>query len=140
LDLRVSGSEFLDGGMEIDDCVAFCKMVESRVDMINVSAGAPWTTRMSLTCFEERGINSEFSLAVKKAVKKIPVTSVGGYTDPELMERFLEEGRADAFVLGRSILADPQLPIKARTGKADQIHRCLRCAVCNHRGQYQWLG
>jgi 2,4-dienoyl-CoA reductase-like NADH-dependent reductase (Old Yellow Enzyme family)/thioredoxin reductase len=139
LDMRISGSEFLEGGMEIGDCIAFCKMVEDRVDMINVSAGAPWTKRMSITCFEERGINSEFSMAVKEAVTKIPVTSVGGYTDPELMEQFLEEGRADAFVLGRSILADPQLPTKARTGKADQIHRCLRCAVCNqylyHKGR-----
>jgi NADPH-dependent 2,4-dienoyl-CoA reductase/sulfur reductase-like enzyme len=47
------------------------------------------------------------------------------------MERHLEEGRADAFVLGRSILADPMLPHKARTGSADKIRRCLRCYVCN---------
>ena len=48
---------------------------------------------------------------VRQAVQ-IPVTSVGGYTDPDLMERFLTEGKCDAFVLGRSILADPQLPTK----------------------------
>ncbi|HHU22899.1 MAG TPA: FAD-dependent oxidoreductase [Clostridiales bacterium] len=131
LDMRISGSEFIEGGLEIDDVVKFCKMVENKVDMINVSAGAPWTKRMAISIFEERGINSEFAAAVKKQVTKIPVTAVGGYTDPELMEKHLKEGRADAFVLGRSILADPMLPHKARTDNAATIHRCLRCYVCN---------
>lgn len=135
LDMRVSGSEFIDGGLEIDDVVKFCKMCEDRVDMINVSAGAPWSKRMAISVFEERGINSEFSAAVKKAVTKIPITSVGGYTDPELMEKYLTEGRADGFILGRSILADHQLPEKARTGREDRIHRCIRCYVCN-QSQY----
>ena len=133
LDMRISGSEFLEGGAEIDDCVYFCSRMaeEGLTDMMNISAGAPWTTRMAISSFEERGINSEFSYAVKQAVKNIPVSSVGGYTDPELMERFLAEGRADAFVLGRSILADPQLPEKARTGHPEQIHQCIRCFICN---------
>lgn len=136
--MRISGSEFLKGGLEIDDVVAFCKMAESRVDLINVSAGAPWTTRMAIPVFEERGINAPMAEAVKKAVS-IPVTSVGGYTDPDLMERFLEEGKCDGFVLGRSIVADPALPTKARTGHAREIHQCLRCFVCND-AQYQRRG
>lgn len=130
LDMRVSGSEFLEGGMEISEVVEFCKMAESRLDLINVSAGAPWTTRMAIPVFEERGINAPFAETVKKAIH-IPVTSVGGYTDPALMERFLEEGKCDGFVLGRSILADPLLPTKARTGRTEEIHSCLRCFVCN---------
>ena len=55
------------------------------------------------------------------------------------MERFLTEGKCDAFVLGRSILADPQLPTKARTGREEEIHQCLRCFVCND-AQYQNKG
>ena len=48
------------------------------------------------------------------------------------MERFLEEGRCDGFILGRSILADPELPEKARTGREADIHQCLRCYACNN--------
>lgn len=132
LDLRISGSEYMDDGLEIDDVAAFCKMCEDRVDMINLSAGAPWLKRMAPSVFEARGINSEYSAAVKKVVTKIPITSVGGYTDPALMERFLEEGRCDGFVLGRSILADPMLPEKARRGETASIHQCLRCYVCSN--------
>lgn len=131
LDMRISGCEFIEGGLDIGDVAAFCKLVEDKVDMINVSAGAPWSKRMAISIFEERGINAVYSKAVKKLVTKIPVTSVGGYTDPALMERYLKEGKADGFILGRSILADPALPNKARTGNADKIHQCLRCYICN---------
>lgn len=78
--MRVSGSEFLEGGLDIDEVTEFCKMAQSRVDMINVSAGAPWTTRMAIPVFEERGINAPMAQQVRQAVQ-IPVTSVGGYTD-----------------------------------------------------------
>lgn len=131
LDMRISGSEFLEGGATVEDCVYFCEQAQDYVDIMNISAGAPWTIRMAPSIFDERGINSEFSEAVKKVVTKVPVTSVGGYSDPALMERFIKEGKADAFVLGRSILADPELPIKARDGREDEIHQCLRCYVCN---------
>lgn len=131
LDCRISGSEFLEGGLEIEDVVKFCTMIEDQIDLINISAGAPWTTRMAISIFEERGINAVFSEAVKKAVTRVPVTSVGGYTDPNLMERFLREGKADGFILGRSIVADPELPLKARDGREDEIRQCLRCYVCN---------
>lgn len=138
LDMRVSGSEFTEGGLQIDEVTKFCKMAEPYLDLINVSAGSPWTTRMAIPVFDERGINAPLAAAVKKAVS-IPVTAVGGFTDPELMECLLEEGACDGFVLGRSILADPELPTKARTGHQEEIHQCLRCFVCND-AQYHSRG
>lgn len=139
LEIRVSGDEFIEGGSTIEDCVCFCEMAQEYVDLINVSAGAPWTWRMAIPVFDERGINSQFSAAVKKVVTKCAVSSVGGYTDPQLMERFLQEGRCDSFVLGRSILADPNLPEKARTGLQDEIRQCMRCYECN-QAQYHEPG
>jgi 2,4-dienoyl-CoA reductase-like NADH-dependent reductase (Old Yellow Enzyme family)/thioredoxin reductase len=130
LDMRVSGSEFLDGGADIEDCVAFCKKAQEYVDIINVSAGAPWTKRMVPTVFEERGINAVFAAAVKKEVA-IPVTTVGGFSDPEGMEDILKKEIADGLVLGRGIVADPDIPNKILYGKADTVHKCIRCFVCN---------
>ena len=132
LDMRISGDEFVENGTTIEDCVYFCTQAQEYVDMMNISAGQPWGKRMAISVFEERGINSVFAKAVKEAVTKCPVSSVGGYTDPDLMERYLEEGRCDYFLLGRSILADPQLPDKARTGREREIHQCLRCFACNN--------
>ena len=139
LDMRISGDELEEGGSTVEDCVYICEKAQRYVDLMNISAGQPWGRRMAISVFEERGINSEYSAAVKKAVTECQVSSVGGYTDPYLMERFLREGRCDSFVLGRSILADPQLPDKARTGRAREIHQCLRCYVCNN-AQYHDRG
>lgn len=136
VEIRISGSEFFEGGLDVADVAAFCRMCEKQVDLINVSAGAPWTTRMAISVFEPRGINAELAAGVKKTVTAVPVTAVGGYASPELMERHLSEGLADGFVLGRSIMADPQLPQKARTGRELEIHRCLRCYICNESQYY----
>lgn len=136
VEMRIYGSEFIEGGLDIADVAEFCKMCEKRVDLINVSAGAPWTTRMAIPVFEPRGVNAELAAAVKKVVTAVPVTAVGGYADPALMEKHLSDGMADGFVLGRSILADPQLPQKARTGRELEIHRCLRCYICNESQYY----
>jgi 2,4-dienoyl-CoA reductase-like NADH-dependent reductase (Old Yellow Enzyme family)/NADPH-dependent 2,4-dienoyl-CoA reductase/sulfur reductase-like enzyme len=130
LDMRVSGSEFLKGGAEIFDCVAFCREAQKYVDVINVSAGAPWTKRMVPSVFEARGINSVFAAEVKANVQ-IPVTTVGGFAEPDGMERVLQDGIADGIILGRGILADPFLPQKVKGGKSDTIHKCIRCFVCN---------
>ena len=137
IDIRISGSEFLAGGIEIADSVEFCRLIEDKVDIINVSAGAPWTTRMVLSTFEERGLNSELSAAVKKAVTKIPVSSVGAYTSPAMMERFIIEGKADSFVIGRGLLADPQIPNKARDSRIKEIRTCIRCFTCNEGLYYK---
>jgi 2,4-dienoyl-CoA reductase-like NADH-dependent reductase (Old Yellow Enzyme family)/thioredoxin reductase len=130
LDMRVSGSEFLEGGAEIEDCVAFCKEAQNYVDIINVSAGAPWTKRMVPSVFEARGINAVFAEAVKKEVH-IPVTTVGAFADPDGMEEVIKSGIADGIVLGRGIVADPFLPEKIKSGRAQEVHKCIRCFVCN---------
>jgi 2,4-dienoyl-CoA reductase-like NADH-dependent reductase (Old Yellow Enzyme family)/NADH dehydrogenase FAD-containing subunit len=130
LDMRVSGSEFLEGGAEIEDCVSFCREAQRYVDVINVSAGAPWTKRMAPSIFDERGINSVFAAAVRKAVD-IPVTTVGGFADPGGMEKIIAGGVADGIILGRGIVAEPDFPRKLIEGRAGSIHKCIRCYVCN---------
>lgn len=130
LDLRISGSEFLDGGIGIEEAAEFAVMASEYVDIINVSAGAPWTKRMSPHRFHERGINACFAAEVKKRDIKIPVSTVGGFVDPAHMEAVLESGGADAIYIMRGLIADPELPNKAKNGKADEIRRCIRCFSC----------
>ena len=46
------------------------------------------------------------------------------------MEEIIASGKADIVELGRQTLADPNLPLKARTGHEDEINKCLRCFNC----------
>jgi pyruvate/2-oxoglutarate dehydrogenase complex dihydrolipoamide dehydrogenase (E3) component len=59
-----------------------------------------------------------------------PVGVVGGLTNPEMMEELIASGKADVMILGRQSLADPDLPVKARMGKEEEVMPCLRCFTC----------
>ncbi len=44
--------------------------------------------------------------------------------------RILAEGSADLVGMGRALLADPELPRKARRGRSAEIVPCLACSNC----------
>ncbi len=46
------------------------------------------------------------------------------------MEEIIASGRADVIEMARAIMADPDLPAKARRGKTEEIRPCLRCLAC----------
>ena len=136
IEMRISGTEGRENGLELNDVISFCKMVEDRIDLIQVSAGGVFsddgTWRMSPGMFLERGCNVYLAEAVKKAVN-IPVSCVGGLAEPEMMEEIIAGGRADIVTIGRALIADPDLPRKAQQGRTDEILRCLRCTECHGR-------
>lgn len=117
IEFRLSGSELVEGGLTIDDQVEFAKLLDGKVDLIHVTAGTfhyPETNQhMVPSMFHPFGVNVEFAAAIKKAVKT-PVAVVGGLDEPELMEQVLAEGKADIIAVGRSIIADAQMPDKLR--------------------------
>lgn len=133
IELRISGSELTDGGLTIEDAIAICKMVEDKVDLIHVSAGAHFVIDTMVTMhpsmFLPHGCNVYLAEAVKKAVK-IPVVTVGGMSDPAQMEELIAGGKADIIALARGLIADPYIPKKAQYGKDDEIVHCLRCFSC----------
>ena len=133
IEMRLSGDEFTDGGMKLEETVELAKVLDGKVDMIHVSA----TTfndrtaglRMFPSVFLPRGCNVYLAEAIKKAIKT-PVATVGSLNDPAQIEEILEGGKADMITLGRALLADPYLPEKARKGNEDDITPCLRCNYC----------
>src|SRR5690606_19231269 len=73
-----------------------------------------------------RGCYTELARAVKQAVS-IPVSAVGRINTPELAEEILASGDADMISMGRPLIADPDLPVKAAQGLADDICICIGC-------------
>lgn len=57
----------------------------------------------------------------------VPVVAVGKLGYPDLAEAALREGKCDMIMLGRPLLADPQWPNKARTGRVNEIRPCIGC-------------
>jgi 2,4-dienoyl-CoA reductase-like NADH-dependent reductase (Old Yellow Enzyme family)/thioredoxin reductase len=133
IEFRMSASEANPKGYDIDEGVKIAMALDGRVDLIHASAGhheirdAFVVTHPDM--FKPEGCNAYLAAEIKKRVKT-PVATVGAYTDPDFMEEIIASGKADVVELARGIIADPDLPAKARAGQSDRIVKCLRCFTC----------
>lgn len=138
IEFRLSGEEETEGGIPIEETVEFAKLLDGKVDIIHVSAATFHDTsssaRMFPTVFYPRGCNVENAAKIKAVVKHSLVAVVGGINDPDFMESVLADGKTDFVSVGRQFIADPDWPKKARTGKADEISKCIRCETCISAG------
>ena len=132
IEVRVSGSEHLPGGLEIEDAIEYCKLMEPYIDLVHVSCGHYLSSSRSwefTTPYAPHGANIENASRIKQNVH-VPVAVVGGINSPEQAEEAIASGKVDMISLGRQFFADPEFPNKAAEGRALDIRRCLRCARC----------
>jgi len=128
--VRISGDEFVPGGRTLEDTRQVAPLlVEAGVDAFHVSAGsfplAAW--RVMPPTGTPPGLNRGLSAAIKEVVD-VPVMVVGRINDPLVAEDILEKGDADMVVIGRALLADSELPNKAREGRLEDINPCIGCS------------
>ena len=131
IELRMSGSELFEGGYDLDEGIEIAKLLESKIDILHVSAGT-YQKGFGIThpsMFLPHGPNVYLAEAIKKHVS-VPVATIGALNDPEMMEEIIASGKADIVEMARALLADPELPKKVMTNKTDEIIHCLRCYVC----------
>ena len=128
------GPELTEGGLSIDEVVQFCLLIEDKVELIHVSAGLDTDPNFAVkthpTMFLPHMPNVKYAAEVKKHITKCPVVTVGSVVTPAEAEQVLEDGKADAIAMVRSLIADPFLPQKAREGHDEDIRPCLRCLDC----------
>lgn len=129
--IRMNGSDFLEGGLTIDEAKQQAAMfVEAGVDAVDVTASTQDSRQWrDLTYMYPDGAIVHLAEAIKKAVK-VPVITVGKIGDPVLADRILREGKADFVAMGRALLADPEIANKAREGRLEDIRRCIYCNNC----------
>lgn len=133
IEYRFSGDEYYEGGYTIEEGVEIAKMLDGKVDLIHVSAGLhylePTLVKMHPSIFHRHGENVWLAEEIKKHVKT-PVVTVGGLSEPDILEGILRDGKADFIAMGRQSLADPYLPDKLLHGREDEICPCIRCLEC----------
>ncbi len=133
IQLRLNGDDFTKGGIHLEDYKELAKMLDSKVDLFNISCGSHdgenLFVRTHPSMFLERGCNVYLAAAIKEVVTK-PVSCVGALYNPEQCEEIIASGKADMVEMARALLADPDLPNKAYTNNSSDITPCLRCYVC----------
>lgn len=143
IELRLNGSDMMEGGITIPDAVQQALIFSNYVDMIHLTCGtrldAMGRTMMHPTHFVEPAHNAEASAAVKKAFKEasitVPVGVVGSVHSPELAERLIAEEKADYVLMARQAIADPDWVNKIREGREEDVRPCLRCDLCLDSGR-----
>lgn len=131
IDVRISGDEYSDGGLNINDMIYVSKQLEIHgVDMIHVSGGTTIARGSSIPASGTKmGSHSQLSAEIKRHVS-IPVTTVGRIVEPWIAEELIANGKADACMIGRANLCDPEFSNKAKAGKPEDIRPCIGCLRC----------
>lgn len=124
-----------EGGYEINEATEIaCALAQWGVDAIHVSVGG--TAPIGLVPLDSspmarpEGWLTGCAQAIKKRIS-VPVIVVGEIRHPEFAEQVLAKGQADFVALGRPLLADPDWPAKAATGRDDEIRHCISCNYCH---------
>ena len=139
IELRINGSDAVEGGITPEDCAEQLKIFEPYIDMAHITCGhridALTRPKMHPTGFHPMAHNAWASEIVKKSGVNIPIGLVGGVYDPAVAEDVLAKGQADYVLMARSAMADPELVKKAKEGREDDIRPCLRCNYCMDHGR-----
>lgn len=135
IEYRISGSECVEGGFEIEDCIAFLKLIQDRIDIAHISAGVVREPRLRAithpTGFLPEGCNLHLAAAVKACPDiHIPVLGLGAMQDPAFIDQALSDGKADLIAMARGLIADPYTVKKAKKGCQDDIVPCIKCFHC----------
>jgi 2,4-dienoyl-CoA reductase-like NADH-dependent reductase (Old Yellow Enzyme family)/thioredoxin reductase len=123
---RLCADEHVPGGVTPEEVVVFVKMLaKAGIDYISVTAGTYEGVLYGVpTMYVPRGTNLHLAEMIKKAVD-VPVMCAGSL-NVELGEAAVREGKTDLVLLGRGLVADPELPLKLMQGRVEDIRPCLR--------------
>lgn len=130
--VRLSGDELNPYGMPIEEVVEICRALDERncFDYYNITAGSSATlgaaTHIVPPMSMKNGYVAPYAAAIKAVVTK-PVAVTGRINQPQIAEAILAAGDADLCGMTRAMIADPEMPNKARTGAIDDIRACIGC-------------
>lgn len=117
--VRVSGTDWVEGGWDCAGTVAFAQALEERgCAAIHVSSGG-------LDPRQQIPTGPSYQVPLARAVKarvKMPVVAVGLITGYEQAEAIVGTGDADLIALARTILYDPRWPWHAAAHLGAQVH------------------
>ncbi len=109
--VRLSVSDWVEGGWTVKDSVRLCHVLKARgdVDLIDCSSGGN-DPRQQIPIHP--GYQVPFARQIR-AETGLATGAVGLINAPDLAESIVANGDADLVLLGRGLLADPHWPLKA---------------------------
>ena len=114
--VRVSATDWVDGGLTPDEIVQFASLVKAEgIDLLDVSSGGN-DPRQQIP------IGAGYQVAFADRIRRetgLATGAVGMITDPAQADQIIRTGQADVVLLARELLREPYWPLRA----ADQLHQ-----------------
>ncbi len=123
---RISGDDFVPDSNTYKEKAVIAEKLGKYLDYFNVTGGWHETKTPQTTMDVPEGCYTYLAENVKNQVS-IPVLASNRINNPELAEKILMARKADAVCMGRTLIADPYLPIKAKKGELRDIMTCIGC-------------
>lgn len=132
LGLRISGDERSHDGLTAEEAAAACAALDAdgALDYVSVVAGSSATLAGSVHIVPPMSEPAAYTVPLAGRIKEVvgsPVLVAGRINQPQEAERAIAEGMADACAMTRALICDPQVPVKAETGRAEEIRACIGC-------------
>jgi 2,4-dienoyl-CoA reductase (NADPH2) len=125
--MRLAGNDFMKGGNSNKETRIFARELEmAGIDLFDITGGWHETRVPQLTMSVPRRAYVYLAQGVKSAVS-IPVLASNRINDPAVGEEILRNGEADLVTMARALIADPDLPNKAKDGNCSLIYHCVAC-------------
>ncbi len=124
---RISALDLVEHGLSADETIAQARAVaDAGVDLFDTGIGWHEARVPTIAYMVPR---AGFAFAVKRLREAVavPVMATNRINTPEVAEKLLAEGVADAVSLARPMLADEAFAAKARDGRGEEINTCIAC-------------
>ena len=108
--LRLSATDWVEGGWNADDSVALCHQLKAiGIDLVDVSTAGlvPWA-QIPIG----PGYQTGFAARIRRETG-LPTGTVGLITAPAQADHIVRSGQADLVLLGRELLRNPYWPLQA---------------------------
>ncbi len=131
--LRLNADQCRDGGYDLEEMQAMSAEIcdSVTIDYLSVDVGSTWGSPSYIQPMHYGAAPfAGHAAAIKQSVPSVPVLYAGRVNDPVLAEDLLQKGTIDLVGMTRAMLADPEMPRKAREGRLSEIRKCIGCNTC----------
>jgi 2,4-dienoyl-CoA reductase (NADPH2) len=124
---RLSMLDLVEDGQDWDEIVTLARIIEHAGASI-INTGIGWhEARVPTIVTSVPRAGFAWVTARLKGEVAIPLIATNRINMPDVAERILASGEADMVSMARPLLADPEWPNKARSGRSDRINTCIAC-------------
>ena len=140
IDSRISGSEYQQGGVDLEEGIRIGELLSPYLDILQVSAGMhnpDWMTYTHPSGFRPRLPNVHLAKAFKDSGRiKCNITTLGAIRNLEDADNLIANGTADFTAVCRALIADPEMIHKCKDGRIDDVTPCIQCMRCHDSAAY----